>query len=683
MDTVLLPLLPLLLIAPTPTLQSAPCASCAEPSAALVLRSATIDGVPLEEPFATEIRTADGTRTVWAASRTEPVGPRFAAITKAEAIAAVAALGGPDAEQATARLVWARTPVGLRLSWIVDPPADLSVPRNDLFRVDATTGRVTSAVDLAFSASAPAYPENPVTTPEVETYELSALVEPGDTLTHPLFDVLSCPALGETTCTPSRYATPDLQGDFGAYAPEPSFAVDDGFAETSAYVHVERFMAHMQGLGVQSTLCAESSGTRASVWTNYTLEVDLPWDDAYYTGACGAGSILLGQGAVVDWAYDADIVFHELGHAVVHYVTPTYLGGGSGRASGWSYDARAINEAIADVMAASYTGDPVIGESTTNRDIDSDAQCPTDLIGEQHNDSMPVSAALWQLRQAWEEAFDPLLLDVVATLPSDADYDVFAEAVATIAGASLGADAEALAREAFEAHGLVGCDRIVVLGPRTEHTLVLDPQGSLHPYTPGALQFAIDVPEGTAEASLGYAVVNTSTVDGPVNVAWRWDAPVEYTFGGEDGTTVSAVVDGGLADIEGTDILSFEPPTDGAHRLHISFSSHSGSWHRVSVGGVTLVEAPPGDPGGGSSSGGDTGTGDADPETTGSAPPMGSTSGASDDTDGPAATGSEGGCTVGTGTPLCGWLLLLLPLWARRRRARATPARGGVRAARD
>jgi hypothetical protein len=54
-----------------------------------------------------------------------------------------------------------------------------------------------------------------------------------------------------------------------------------------------------------------------------------PLDNAFFASAgtfqsddLSAGIMAFGQGTVVDYAYDGDVVFHELGHAVKFGATP-------------------------------------------------------------------------------------------------------------------------------------------------------------------------------------------------------------------------------------------------------------------------------------------------------------------------------------------------------------------------
>jgi len=631
-----------------------------------------IDGVPLEEPASIDVETADGTTTVWRQPSTVPSGPRTPRLDRAAAVDAVTRRHGFTTE--SAHLAWARTQAGLRLSWIVEAPLDLHTMRKPVYRVDATTGRVVQWVDRVVAASAPAFPENPETTPDVELHTLTGLLEPGDALTHSRFEVHSCLESSGDDCSLVRYAAPDASGDFVGFEPQTGFVTDDAFAETSAYVHAERFLDHMASFGVTENWCGWAMDTRPVLITNFVSADGGPVQNGYFMGACPS-SILFGQGPADDWAYDGDVVYHELGHAMVDLLTPSYFGAGHARPDAWVYDSNAINEAIADVFTAQFTGDGLIAESLFARDIDSDAQCPGDLDGEPHNDSLPVSAALWSLSLAWGDDFVPVLLDTIATLPPDTSYEGFAESFAVVAGASLGTDAEASARAAFEAHGVTACERVVPLGLGEERRVLLLARLSLQPFTPAPLQVAIDVPEGTALAEVDYRLLDIGFFEGPVHVAWRWDAPVAFEYGGEDGTQVEATVDGGDTELPEQGTLEFEPPSSAtAHRLYLSFANVQDGRHWVTIDGLQLTPAVVEDPSGSSSEGGT--SGDASSGGSSGEVPGGTEGGSSDTDAAPAASASGGGCRVGGGPR---WWLLVLGLFARRR---VTPGRAGARATR-
>lgn len=662
---VVLPVVALLAIAPASTVR---CASCSDASSTLVRDMTPIGGVPAFEPRAVELETGDGRRTIWSDAE-EPVGPMEARVSRDAALARVESASGQGA--ADAELMWARTSVGLRLSWIVRGTPDASKLRNEIFRVDATTGSVWRLANLVSPASARAYPENPETTPTLETYELSSVLEPAETLTHPRFDVMSCVDPDGTNCDRVRHAAPDELGDF-VYEPTVGLVVDDPFSEASAYVHAERFMAHMASFGVGPLFCEEFFDTRPIVLTNFLIEGD-PVENGYYTGSCPV-LILLGQGEEADWAYDGDVVYHEFGHAVVHERAPTFIGSGFSRPEAWVYDSRAINEAVADALAAALTGNSVIAESVISRDIESNAQCPRDLTGQRHNDSLPISGALWELYLVWGDDFEPILLDALATLPADVDYTTFAEAIASVAATVRGAEAEAEAHAAFEARGVVDCERIIELDAAKEGQWVyLDAQLGLSPLTPPPLQFSVSVDPQIESVQFDYAIGDVGLFAGPVHVSWRWDEPVDFELGGEDGTEVSIAFDDGITDLTAIGTLSFEPPSlDEPHRLYVAFSNVADGEHWVRVEELVFIDAPPvEEPEGSSSSSGDSGGGETTRGpvgSTGGEGPVDASSG-SDTESADASASSGGGCRVGGTAPPWFLALMLFSLLVSSRRS--------------
>ena len=59
---------------------------------------------------------------------------------------------------------------------------------------------------------------------------------------------------------------------------------------------------------------------------------DLPYtplNNAYWTNECDpaeGATMIFGQGSEVDFGYDGEVVFHELGHGMVSLLTPNGLG---------------------------------------------------------------------------------------------------------------------------------------------------------------------------------------------------------------------------------------------------------------------------------------------------------------------------------------------------------------------
>ncbi|MEM6292099.1 MAG: hypothetical protein AAGA54_12565 [Myxococcota bacterium] len=642
-------------------------------------------GVPLEEPRA--VSTAGG-RTLWAAPHAAFSGPTAPTVDAEQAKAAIAAELGREVE-ASPSLVWARTPVGLRLTWVAQLPFDAVSMRTDVVRVDATTGHVWRVANLARAASVEVYPQNAVATPQLQTFELTGLEPPEDSLSHSMFDVQSCleptfgtfPTTGFPACDLGRFAVPDENGDFlgPEYAPQDGFVTDDAFAEASAYYHAEVFMDWMAGFGVTETFCSDVFDSRMVIVTNYRGEDGEPLDNGFYTGGCGV-SIVLGQGSVDDFAYDGDLVHHELGHNIVHLQTPSFIGRARARPEAWTHDADAINEAVADAFTVALTEDSVVADALFARDVESTATCPESLEGQAHNDSLPTSAALWSLIQTWGDDFVPVLLEALTALPQDVSFDEFAEAVSVAAGEQLGADAETMVRATFEARGLFGCQRLLPLAPGPDEWQLVRLEGELglSPFTPPPLQFAIEVPPNTQEVRFEYAITGLGTqVPVFADYAWRWGEPVAFEYAGADGSSVQATFDGGQQEQPSAGSIILEPPSEEATMLYVAFVNPYADLRTAFATNLRFTEAPvPGETGGADeSSTTDDVEGTTSDETSGGDAASTWTGADTSDTEAGAAAPDGDGCSCRGGAEGArwGWLAALFGLISVSRRS---PSRG-------
>jgi hypothetical protein len=632
-----------------------------------------IGGVPIEQPIGFALEGgARGRRVLPSMRGLGPVsGPSTPKLTARDAIAIVEALPQPGTRGATeARLVWASTPVGLRLSYIVDPPLDFAALSNAVFRVDATTGRAVKIHDHVTNVAARAYPENPVTTPTPENFELVAIDDPPLVLAGPFVDVVSCieptdgtfPGSRLPQCDLARYAVPDAAGDFVDVEPEPSIVVDDGFAETSAYYHADRFLAFMDPFGVEGLHCDQRLGERSTIVVNYRQEPLVPLSNAFYTGDCPV-AVLMGDGDDVDHAYDGDLVYHELGHSVVQEMSG-YLGAERGLDHAWVHDANAVNEAVADYLSSVVTGDPVMGEATIARDIDTDAACPADLWGEPHDDGLVISGGLWRFHQMFGTDFVPIVLDVLTLIRNDVLFEEFAETLAVLTGLALGPEAEAVVRDEYTERGVFGCER--VLPAEASTVLRLLPTLELEPFRPPPLQLVVSVPPGAARATIQYRFAQWDPEPLAANLLWRVGEPVRFDYGGEDGTMVEATYDGAATDqpAEGAVSIDLEP-SDETTELFVAFASRSSEDVWATFLDVAFDPAEPSA----------TSTGADETSSSSSGDPSSTTSDAEDTTSGdvetdPAAEPREAsdGCGCSTrrssGLPL---VLLLLPLLRPRR----------------
>ncbi|HVR43131.1 MAG TPA: proprotein convertase P-domain-containing protein [Thermoanaerobaculia bacterium] len=123
-----------------------------------------------------------------------------------------------------------------------------------------------------------------------------------------------------------------------------------GFEEVNAWFQIDRSLRFVESLGY--------SGSRAIVTTPLTVDAHAVngADQSFYRFGGGEGTLLFGDGGVDD-AEDADIVLHELGHAIQDAIAPFAFAGS------FSSQARAAGEGFGDYWAfsAGYEGNLASG----------------------------------------------------------------------------------------------------------------------------------------------------------------------------------------------------------------------------------------------------------------------------------------------------------------------------------
>lgn len=280
-----------------------------------------------------------------------------------------------------------------------------------------------------------------------------------------------------------------------------------------------------------------------------------------------------------DFAYDGDIVFHEFTHAIVHSFVPE-LGSLWHDEQGSHAEPGAMNEGWSDYFSSSFTGNSATGEyggagitggELGLRDADNDKRCPTDLIGQVHEDSQPWSGALWDIREAviaseGESAvgtLDQALLLALAESESNETFAAQADRVLDVIESTFDASLRADAEAAFDAHGIRSCERVWPLSVLDESgAATITPKDIMFVNAPAEVgvgnaapsvhQLRVELPRGATSFALqwqqsnGGAAQFTGGGDPTVMqvLAVESDEPVRWTYEGVEQNAKAVFADG-------------------------------------------------------------------------------------------------------------------------------------------
>lgn len=565
----------------------------------------SIDGIPVAARGARVFLRADGA-PVLAAARLEERTTTATRKFEAPAAAAIAARGARFRfDAAHASLVYVSTPGAPRLAWSLPAIVPSELPTRPFAIVDATRGTVLYRGDSARSAKqVRVFPDNPAVS-MLGVKSIASLPDGSKTLTTPAWTARTCVDRGRVVdvdlgsrvpmhvCTFEQTAVADAAGDFLYSRPAADTALDDTFAETSAAYHVDRALLAFATMGL-TTLRARSRPLTVTA----NMRMPPSWelgpidqlackacaldrlDNAFFVPFSGGLSrslfgsetdaLFLGQGEKLDYAYDGDVVYHELGHAVVQstadLVNFTHLDEqGAIDVSG------ALNEGIADYLSAAITNDPRIGEYVSGgeaiRDLSIARSCPEWLTNESHHDSLIFSGALFSARSPSDRAkFDRgVMLGLQMAPAGDMSFEEMAEVMIESVITEAGPSAGKLLRNAFSERGLMPCRRIRELpeGGRSSFdpgylstgasSIDAELAGGI---VPGALQFHQKVPAGTTRI-----VVRFEGKGLPPSPQWiggdPWLPVVLAKFGGP------IVFNDGASGFRGNHDATRELPEDG------------------------------------------------------------------------------------------------------------------------
>ncbi|MCO4782225.1 MAG: M36 family metallopeptidase [Candidatus Cloacimonetes bacterium] len=181
------------------------------------------------------------------------------------------------------------------------------------------------------------------------------------------------------------------------------------YDEVMVYYHITHFYDYLKTLGVK----LPKNKIKATVHFNDD-------DNSFYNPQ--QKELFFGDGGIPD-AHDADIVLHEYGHSLVDAL--------SGLQGGWGSQGGAMHEGFGDYFAASFFGDPNIGEWDSSayseegylRTLKNAKIFPDDLEQEVHADGELWGATLWDLwKKLGRKTTDTLVYHSLSFLPEDAIF---------------------------------------------------------------------------------------------------------------------------------------------------------------------------------------------------------------------------------------------------------------------
>ncbi len=485
-----------------------------------------------------------------------------AAVSSARRVAAYFGTGEawpPRVEQ----VAWLDASDRPHLAWAVDV-ASAAPFRQWRVLVDAHSGEVLNTRPMSFDAQGNVFPSNPAesTLTEVTLPGLTSDTELSGEYSY----VVSCDDFDGQTChAKSSHAVPDANGDYLFESDPTSF--DDPLAEVQMYYHLDL---------VSDWFASEVGFAHPQPMQGI---VNFPMLNAFFGDADGdgRGDVAFGQGGSIDFAYDADVIYHEYTHSVIGSVTS--LGFFGADSYGVTYAPIALNEGSADLFSLILTGDPQLGSyagsgfgSSAIRDLEADRSCPEDLYGESHKDGEIWGSLGWNIIEAIGPDVSMQLFygTVIGWTDANLKYSGAGESLLETAGDLRDAGGMTTAEydavvAAVDASGMVGCVRVIPLDDGQKPTLFTQYIGvaDLIGHIPLTAQFSLEVPEGAT--SLQFKVRDWNTVyDMGWTVYVRRGENVHYDVAAAAGFEIPQIADYDFAvDGDGKGTIALPDPDSG------------------------------------------------------------------------------------------------------------------------
>ena len=491
----------------------------------------------------------------------------------------------------------------------VDPPTNKEEPRP----ADPTNRALVFVHD-------------PITDGAPREISLEAPTTADGTLTNASVNALNCtqqdggPDLFgfATLCLEESSVIPDADGSYLSRLPPEDFSDgQDPFAQVQMYHHVNVIHDYFKnsfgftGLDFPLDAVVNLMFNQGGTWQPFPNAAFIPEESfaAFGLAPRPNGAIMFGQGADVDFSYDASVIYHEYTHAMVG---PNRMNGVNLKETGLDNTPGAMNEGLADYFASSLLDDAFLGRyalGAQGRDLEASRSCPADLTTEIHADGKIISTALWEIRTALgKEVADGLAFRAVQSSNGGTGLDEMGELVRAEA-AALGDDVLAIVEPILAAHGVTGCVRTrpwvnvnfaqtpEQVPHQVEGTQAVQGGGGFADGVPGYHQWFVDVPAGQS-VQLGWTFAPAGGFGAPpagaLHLGVRSGAVVQLN--GDGSVNADAIVDNATFanSTQGITLSGNCVPAAGG-RLFLLFLNPNAGGSGVSTMTISLVDAPAAD----------------------------------------------------------------------------------------
>ncbi len=243
---------------------------------------------------------------------------------------------------------------------------------------------------------------------------------------------------------------------------------DARFAEAMGYFHINVVHDRWRSFGFQKL------NRQIPVFVNIVTGIGKGFDNAFYTRGGRStpfknGAIVMGAGdRLENLGHDADVYYHEYGHAVLDFAKPGFL------ETFESNYAFAFHEGFSDISASAITGNSKLAEfglrlkSTgrfQGRNLENNNRYPQDVIlkglgkSESHHTGLIVGGAWWDLqKQIGIDTAQNILYHSLAILPNDMNFFDLRNSMLTADLRKNGGANGTAIQSAFAKHGIDGED---------------------------------------------------------------------------------------------------------------------------------------------------------------------------------------------------------------------------------